>query len=92
MYFVSDAVKVEASVTYKEKNKKLHKNLNLDTLIDIKGWKALGNKFTLQNVVKIEAVVNEGELEKPEKEDIELLKSFIQEEVEREDNQIGLFD
>jgi topoisomerase-4 subunit A len=46
----------------------------------------------VQNVVKIEAVVNEGELDKPEKEDIELLKSFIQEEVEREDNQIGLFD
>ena len=92
MYFASDAVKVEASVTYKEKNKKLQKILNLDTLIDVKGWKALGNKFHLQNVVKIEAVVNEDELEKPEKEDIELLKSFIQEEVEREDNQIGLFD
>ena len=70
----------------------MQKILNLDTLIDVKGWKALGNKFLLQNLVKIEAVINEGELEKPEKEDIELLKSFIQEEVEREDNQIGLFD
>ena len=79
-------------MTFKEKNKKIQKILNLDTLIDVKGRKALGNKFPLQNVVKIEAVVNEGELDKPEKGDIELLKSFIQEEVEREDNQIGLFD
>jgi topoisomerase-4 subunit A len=94
LYFASDAVKVEASVTYKEKNKKLQKILNLDSLIDVKGWKALGNKFPLQNVVKIESVsgVKEVEAQDPEKEDIALLKSFIQEEVEREDNQIGLFD
>jgi topoisomerase-4 subunit A len=66
----------------------------LDTLIDVKGWKALGNKFPLQNVVKIEVVsgIKEGEeTQDPEKEDIALLKSFIQEEVEREDNQIELF-
>ena len=81
-------------MTYKEKNKKLQKILNLDSLIDVKGWKALGNKFPLQNVVKIESVsgVKEVEAQDPEKEDIALLKSFIQEEVEREDNQIGLFD
>ena len=94
LYFASDALKVEASVTYKEKNKKLQKILNLDSLIDVKGWKALGNKFPLQNVVKIESVsgVKEVDAQDPEKEDIALLKSFIQEEVEREDNQIGLFD
>ena len=66
----------------------------MDSLIDVKGWKALGNKFPLQNVVKIESVsgVKEVKAQDPEKEDIALLKSFIQEEVEREDNQIGLFD
>ena len=92
LFFVSDSAKVEASVTYKEKNKKLNKNINMDTLIDVKGWKALGNKFSLQNVVKIELIANEDGVINPKKEDIELLKSFIQEEVEREDNQIGLFD
>ncbi len=92
LYFVSDAIKVEVSVTYKEKNKKLHKNLNLNSLIDVKGWKALGNKFSIQNLVKIELINQETKLENSEKEDIELLKSFIQDEVEREDNQMGLFD
>ena len=92
LYFVSDAIKAEVSVTYKEKNKKLHKNLNLNSLIDVKGWKALGNKFSIQNLVKIELINQETKLENSEKEDIELLKSFIQDEVEREDNQMGLFD
>ena len=92
LYFVSDALKVGVSVTYKEKNKKLHKNLNLDALIDVKGWKALGNKFSIQNLVKIELSNEETKFENSKKKDIELLKSFIQDEVEREDNQIGLFD
>ena len=92
LYFVSDAVKVGVSVTYKEKNKKLHKNLNLNSLIDVKGWKALGNKLSIQSIVKIELINKETKLENSEKKDIELLKSFIQDEVEREDNQTGLFD
>ena len=92
LYFVSDAVKVAVSVTYKEKNKKLHKNLNLEALIDVKGWKALGNKFRIQNLVKIELSNKEIKFEDSKKKDIELLKSLIQDEVEREDNQMGLFD
>ena len=92
LYFVSDAVKVAVSVTYKEKNKKLHKNLNLEALIDVKGWKALGNKFSIQNLVKIELSNKEIKFEDSKKKDIELLKSLIQDEVEREDNQMELFD
>ena len=44
------------------------------------------------NLVKIELSIDETKLEDSEKKDIELLKSFIQDEVEREDNQMGLFD
>ncbi len=92
LYFVSDAIKVGVSITYKEKNKKLHKNLNLEALIDVKGWKALGNKFSIQNLLKIELSKKEIKFEDSKKKDIELLKSLIQNEVEREDNQMGLFD
>ena len=90
--FVSDAVNTGVLVTYKERNKKLYKNLNLDALINVKGWKALGNKFNIQNLVKIELSNEETKLDDSEKKEIELLKSFIQDEVEREDNQMGLFD
>ena len=69
----------------------MHKNLNLEELIDVKGWKALGNKFSIQNLVKIELSNKEINFE-DSKKDIELLKSLIQDEVEREDNQMGLFD
>ena len=92
LYFVSDAVNTGVLVTYKERNKKLYKNLNLDALINVKGWKALGNKFNIQNLVKIELSNEETKLDDSEKKEIELLKSFIQDEVEREDNQMGLFD
>ena len=73
--------------------------LTLTDLIDVKGWKAIGNKFPVQNVTKIEAEqpfipLVEIEIKKPEADStdlIEKLKNDIKDEVEDEDNQLGLF-
>ena len=52
----------------------------------------MGYKLNIQNLVKIELSNKEIKFEDSKKKDIELLKSLIQDEVEREDNQMGLFD
>lgn len=79
--------------TYKEGKKNESEELDLIELIDVKGWKAHGNRFVHQSVVRIEKVkVPESEKEEeaprvnPEK-----LKNTIEDEIEEDENQLGLF-
>tara|TARA_B110000503_G_C7171711_1_gene424627 strand:- start:1186 stop:3768 length:2583 start_codon:yes stop_codon:yes gene_type:complete len=94
LFFVSCLKRIEASITYKEKNKKEIKTFELTELIDVKGWKAVGNKFPVQQLVNLEVLPNSQEDIAPTTEinELDALKKFIQKEVEREDNQMGLFD
>lgn len=88
LVFISQGIETDVEVTYKEGRKHEKKKLDLMSLIDIKGWKAIGNKLPVQQVISVELIRNE----KPEpKIDIEAIKSTIQTEVEEEENQLGLF-
>jgi topoisomerase-4 subunit A len=87
---------IETEVTYKEKRKKESKTLELTALIDVKGWKAMGNKFPIQQVQSIEVketIMEEHPTEEVigAQDELEKLKSQIKEEVEEEDHQLGLF-
>ena len=86
---------IETEVTYKEKGKRLKKNFLLDDLIEVKGWKAVGNKFPVQSIVNINQLEKEVEEEEEEKQSdpIEELKKAVKDEVDSEDKeQLGLFD
>ncbi len=93
LVYVSCAKSQKVQVTYKEKNKKQEEELDLNELIDVKGWKAIGNKFPVQNVQKVELIKQEeAESEENSSENIiESLKDTIKKEVEDEDKQLGLF-
>ncbi|NMM50436.1 DNA gyrase/topoisomerase IV subunit A [Marinigracilibium pacificum] len=70
LWFVSTALKPVIKVKYQEGNSKEEDELNIEELIDIKGWKAIGNKFpyqTLKDVTDITPV--EVKEEKKEQED-----------------------
>ncbi len=81
----------EVMVTYKDGRKKETEKLVLSEVVDVKGWKAMGNKSPLQNIQEVELVKQEKPEEVKEDLDIEELKKGIQSEVEEEDNQLGLF-
>ncbi|MCP4457881.1 MAG: DNA gyrase/topoisomerase IV subunit A [Cytophagales bacterium] len=106
LLFISKGVQADVNVTYKDGRKHVSKKLDLINLIDIKGWKAIGNKLPVQNVIKVELILPEPEsapgvqskaddLEEPEinptPSDLEALKSAIKNEVEDEDDQLNLF-
>ncbi|MEP1093528.1 MAG: DNA gyrase/topoisomerase IV subunit A [Cyclobacteriaceae bacterium] len=57
--FISKGIQADVEVTYKDGRKHSTKNLDLINLIDIKGWKAIGNKLPIQNVIKVELQNNE---------------------------------
>ncbi|MEM9339744.1 MAG: DNA gyrase/topoisomerase IV subunit A [Bacteroidota bacterium] len=86
LVFVSKGIQADVEVTYKEGRKHEKKRLDLINLIDIKGWKAIGNKLPIQQVVNVELM----ESSKPEV-DLEILKDEVKGEVEDEENQLGLF-
>ncbi|MEM6829328.1 MAG: DNA gyrase/topoisomerase IV subunit A, partial [Bacteroidota bacterium] len=86
LVFVSKGIQADVEVTYKEGRKHEKKRLDLINLIDIKGWKAIGNKLPVQHVVNVELM----ESSKPEV-DLEILKDEVKGEVEDEENQLGLF-
>ncbi len=89
LYFISKGIDADVEVTYKDGRKHETKKLDLINLIDIKGWKAIGNKLPVQNVIRVESVKSEKE---PEPEiDIEALKSTVINEVEEEEKQMNLF-
>ena len=88
LIFISKGIDTNVEVTYKDGRKHEKKKLNLMNLIDIKGWKAVGNKFPIQQVISVNLIKDE----KPEsKVDLEAIKNVIQSEVEEEENQLGLF-
>ena len=97
--YVSIGEKAPVKVVYKEKNKRMEKELNLEELIDPKGWKAIGNKFPVQGITKVEPIASEEPMppaeDKPAVQEgvpnIEQLKDAIRHEVEEEEKQLGLF-
>ena len=90
LIFASMKGELKANVTYRVKNKHHHQEYELTDLIEVKGWKALGNKFPIQGIVKVEALVSE-KVAESKSMDLEGLKNEIKEEVEEEDKQLGLF-
>lgn len=122
LWFISKGIQADVEVTYKDGRKHEKKRFDLINLIDIKGWKAIGNKFPIQEVMKVDLVVmevpeeqkteaEETTLEVPEEQveekaetsvtetpvveppkvDLQALKEEVKDEVEDEENQLGLF-
>lgn len=90
LLFAKMGGKLPVRVTYKEKNKKEQEEFNLEELIDIKGWRATGNKFPVQNIQRVEYL--EQEEDTANQKDLEALKSSIKQEVEEEESQMDLFN
>ncbi|MEL6561142.1 MAG: DNA gyrase/topoisomerase IV subunit A [Bacteroidota bacterium] len=83
---------IKTEVTYREKGKRIKKEYLLDDLIDVKGWKAVGNKFPVQSIVTVNQIEQE-ETETANPDPIEALKQAVKDEVDNEDKeQLGLFD
>lgn len=92
LLFISKGVEADVDVTYKDGRKHETKKLDLMNLIDIKGWKAIGNKLPVQNVVRVEASASIQKEPEPAAEvDLEALKSSVISEVEEEEKQMDLF-
>lgn len=97
LLFASNEFEPKAKVTYKVKNKHESIEYQLNELIDIKGWKAIGNKFPVQGLVRAEEIEDEKKIEQEpiEKEPnvsvLDQLKTEVKEEVEKEESQLGLF-
>lgn len=96
----------EVMITFKEDRKNQQQALDLSEVVDVKGWKATGNKSPIQNILEVEAIaVKLEDSESADEEvsevsdtigsdeslDLENLKNSIKTEVEKEDNQLGLF-
>ena len=87
LVFISKGIDTGVEVKFKEGRKHELKKLDLMNLIDIKGWKAIGNKLPVQQVVSVSLVKSE-----PPKIDLEAIKDEVKTEVEEEEkNQLGLF-
>ena len=89
LVFISKGIETDVEVTFKEGRKHEKKKFDLMSLIDIKGWKAIGNKFPVQQVISVELIQSE----KPDQAEIDLdeIKNAVKNEVEDEENQLGLF-
>ncbi|MEQ9467953.1 MAG: DNA gyrase/topoisomerase IV subunit A [Ekhidna sp.] len=89
LMFISKGIETDVEVTYKDGRKHEKKKLDLMNLIDIKGWKAIGNKLPVQQVISIDLIKED----KPRQAEIDLdaIKNTIKSEVEEEENQLGLF-
>ena len=94
LVFISKGIETDVEVTYKDGRKHEKKKLDLMSLIDIKGWKAIGNKLPVQQVISVDLIKEEKPKEEPKQEqaiDLQAIKNTIQTEVEEEENQLGLF-
>jgi len=95
LLFATKAPHPKIQVINKKKEKSEH---NLKEMIDVKGWRAMGNKFPVQDIKKIELIKNPDQADSYE---LEQLKNEIREAVEKEkhtddngqdkDDQLGLF-
>lgn len=87
LMFISKGIDTDVEVKYKDGRKHEVKKLDLMNLIDIKGWKAIGNKLPVQQVISVGLVKSE----KPVV-DLDAIKDEVKQEVEEEEkNQLGLF-
>lgn len=105
LFFISKGVQSDVNITYKEGRKHIDRKLDLINFIDIKGWKAIGNKLPVQQVVKVELVQaapeetpvapqkmeTKTEAEATQPIDLEALKKTVKNEVRDEDEQLDLF-
>ncbi len=104
LLFANNSDHSTVNISYKDGRKKEDKSLDLSEVIDVKGWRAMGNKCPIQNILEIsfiapESSVNEEETQvngdgTPDSEnkiDISSLKDSIKNAVEEEDSQLGLF-
>ena len=87
LIFISKGIQTDVEVKYKDGRKHETKKLDLMNLIDIKGWRAIGNKLPVQQVISVSLI----QTEKPSL-DLDAIKDEIKQEVEEEEkNQLGLF-
>jgi topoisomerase-4 subunit A len=101
LLFAGYGDQIAAEVVFKDGRKKETNEVELTQLIDVKGWKATGNKFVHQNVQEIlvkqveepvkETIAPVAEDAEVTEEVINELKSKVVDEVEKEDTQLGLF-
>ncbi|WP_421878476.1 DNA gyrase/topoisomerase IV subunit A [Marinoscillum sp.] len=101
LIYASNSDHTTVEVVYKDGRKKETKEMDLAEVIDVKGWKAIGNKCPVQNVQEASMVKSDSDESDPEpkessdvsdkKIDITSLKESIKHEVEEEDNQMDLF-
>jgi topoisomerase-4 subunit A len=91
LMLVSTMETPEVELNYKKKGErtKSTKNIALNELIDIKGWKALGNRFPEQIITSINLIVKESvetviEENPVESDFLEQLKDEVKKEVEEE--------
>ncbi|MEQ9008220.1 MAG: hypothetical protein RLP12_10070, partial [Ekhidna sp.] len=61
LMFISKGINTDVEVTYKDGRKHEKKKLDLMNLIDIKGWKAIGNKLPVQQVISVDLIKEEKE-------------------------------
>ena len=89
LIFISKGIDADVEVTFKNGRSHEKKKFDLINLIDIKGWKAIGNKMPVQDIIRAELVV----IEKapPIEIDLEALKNEVKSSVEDEEKQLGLF-
>ncbi len=91
LLYASNTTEPKVEATYRVKNKHEKQEYDLAELIEIKGWRALGNKFPVQGLVKVEDRTPEPPKEEEKTVDLESLKNTVKDEVEEEDNQMDLF-
>ncbi len=94
LHFVSSANQVKVNVKYTEKGKNAFQDFQLDEMIDVKGWRATGNKFPVDKIKEVKILEEQKErTEKAMKEEVSGkeetsiadLKASIAMEVEQEE-------
>lgn len=94
LHFISKGIDTDVEVTFKDGRKHETKKLDLMNLIDIKGWKAIGNKLPVQKVIRVDLIKGATAETPPESTaelDLDAIKNTVKSEVEEEENQLGLF-
>ncbi|MDA9773593.1 DNA gyrase/topoisomerase IV subunit A, partial [Saprospiraceae bacterium] len=62
LYYVSDRPNDPVTITYKKGKEKVVEEYNLVDLIDVKGWKAIGNRLVEGKLTKVEPIEVEEEV------------------------------
>lgn len=98
LLFANNSEEAVVTVAYKDGRKNEERELDLTEVIDVKGWKAMGNKCPVQNVLSAVVVEKDNQDKSGDEEDdkesgldLENLKNTIKHEVEEEESQLGLF-